>query len=144
MNYFYNKNEQIYVSNNSNEDDIEDSGSSGYEEEEEEEDELHCKNLDPALAKLMGIVIEEQKNIDWKPPMKSGLDNSEKIISNHYFSNHITNENKTDYYFMVIKEDITNYKTLSNKQLEYINYLTNEQKFELIQIYNKITKNKIP
>ena len=49
-------------------------------EQEEEYGDIQCKNLDPALAKLMGILIEEQKEIDWKPPLKSGLDNSKEIV----------------------------------------------------------------
>ena len=43
------------------------------------DDELACKNMDPALAKIMGIIVEETKT-DWTPPSHSGLNNSEKII----------------------------------------------------------------
>jgi hypothetical protein len=119
--------------------DSEDSSESNYETEPEE---LQCKNLDPALAKLMGIIIEEQKEINWRPPVKPGLDNSEKIISNDYLKRNGLLVNDNDY-FKVIKDNIVNYRTLSDKQLEYIKNLNNDQKFELIQIYNVIMNNTI-
>jgi len=111
-----------------------------YDESSESEygNDLYCKNIDPLLAKLMGIIIEEQNNnkIEWKPPSKSGLDNSEQIISSIYFKN----KNSIDYidFFKVIKDDILNYKTLTTKQLDYIKNLNNHEKFELIEIYNKL------
>lgn len=140
----------------------EESSESDYEQETEN---LTCKNLDPALAKLMGIMIEEQIETDWKPPLKSGLDNSKEIFSSIYLKNkhsitpfniknaesnvafslknrdevgdlNVKRCNEIDY-FKVIKEDIVNYKTLTKEQLEYIKTMTNEEKFELIQIYNK-------
>ena len=113
---------------------------SGEEEEEEEEEiigELRCRNMDPALAKLMGIIIEEQQISDWVPPSKSGLDNSKEIVSSSYFNNKGVSLNDVDF-FKVIKDDIINYKTLSDRQLNYIKNLNNEEKFELIKIYNRI------
>ena len=105
-------------------------------EQEEEYGDIQCKNLDPALAKLMGILIEEQKEIDWKPPLKSGLDNSKEIVSSMYLKHNFLS-NEIDY-FTVIKDDILSYKTLTQNQIEYIKHLNNEDKFELIQIYNKL------
>lgn len=117
-------------------------GDSDYDSSESEDDyeekhdsqEFQCKNMDPALAKLMGIIIEEQKfETDWKPPSKSGLDNSEKIIS--------FNKAKEDSdYFEMIKDDISKYKKLSDKQLDYIKSLDNDKKFELIEIYNRFCR----
>jgi len=103
----------------------------------EEDEEIQCKNIDPGLAKLMGIIIEEQRETDWKPPSKSGLENSDKIISSVYFTNKNFIENDIDY-FTVIKDNIINYKPLNEKQLEYIKNVNDEEKFELIQIYNTI------
>jgi len=105
-------------------------------EQEEEYGDIQCKNLDPALAKLMGILIEEQKEIDWKPPLKSGLDNSKEIVSSMYLKHNFLS-NEIDY-FTVIKDDILSYKTLTKQQIEYIKHLNNEDKFEVIQIYNKL------
>jgi hypothetical protein len=120
--------------------DYDESSESEYEEDDEE---IKCKNLDPVLAKLMGLIIEEQKEIIWKPPMKPGLDNSEKIIS----SNYCKNSNLNIDFFKVIKDDIINYKKLTDRQLEYIKNLNNEEKFELIQLYDKmieVTINNLP
>jgi hypothetical protein len=110
----------------------------GSSESDYDEEELQCKNIDPLLAKLMGIIIEEQNNnkIEWKPPSKSGLDNSEQIISSIYFKNKNSIEDID--FFKVIKNDILNYKTLTTKQLDYIKNLNNDEKFELIEIYNKL------
>ena len=105
-------------------------------EQEEEYGDIQCKNLDPALAKLMGILIEEQKEIDWKPPLKSGLDNSKEIVSSMYLKHNFLS-NEIDY-FTVIKDDILSYKTLTKQQIEYIKHLNNEDKIEVIQIYNKL------
>jgi len=112
--------------------------SSESEYDEEEYDEILCKNLDPALAKLMGIIIEEQKETDWKPPSKPGLDNSKEIISSFYLTNKILDVD----YFTIIKDNIINYKKLTDTQLEYIKNLNNEKKFELIQLYDNILEFK--
>jgi hypothetical protein len=116
---------------------------SEYESEYDDDDTIRCKNLDPALAKLMGMIVEEQKNIDWTPPATSGLDNSKEIVSSMYFrpiriEKSQRFENNDIDYFAIIKRDILDYKPLSKEQLEYIQNLNNENKFELIQLYNKL------
>lgn len=103
--------------------------------EEENDGELHCKNIDPALAKLMGIIIEENINTnnnvyEWVPPTFSGLSNSVEIIPRK-------KENDENLMFNQIKDDVMSYRTLSPKQLEYIKNMNNDQKYEMIQIYNK-------
>ena len=129
----------LYHSNDNKEGDSDDEYEYSTESENEYEEkddiqEFQCKNMDPALAKLMGIIIEEQKfKTDWKPPSKSGLDNSEKIIS-------FNKVMKDDDVFEIIKDDITKYKRLTDKQLEYIKTLDNDKKFELIEIYNKFCR----
>ena len=130
MNHLY------YPSDNKErESDYEYSSESENEYEEKYDiQEFQCKNMDPALAKIMGIIIEEQKfKTDWKPPSKSGLDNSEKIISFN------SNMKEADF-FELIKDDITKYKRLSDKQLDYIKTLDNDKKFELIEIYNRFCR----
>lgn len=124
----------LYYNDNKGDSDYDSSESEYDYEEKDESQEFQCKNMDPALAKLMGIIIEEQKfATDWKPPSKSGLDNSEKIIS--------FNKVKEDsVYFEMIKDDISKYKKLSVKQLDYIKTLDNDKKFELIEIYNKFCR----
>ena len=114
-----------------------DSDSDSYSDSEEEEEEneydgeLHCKNIDPALAKLMGIIIEEKANTnnlcEWVPPTFSGLSNSVEIIP----------RKKEKDLFNQIKDDVMSYRTLTPRQLEYIKNMNNDQKYEMIQIYNK-------
>jgi hypothetical protein len=149
MNYFFYKEDEkeseCTYEEDSNEEDSgqedsnEEDSKSEYSDDNDNQyksEELQCKNIDPVLAKLMGIIIEEQKITNWEPPKKSGLDNSEEIISSIYFKNKniITNID----FFQVIKDDIRNYKTLTHNQIEYIKNTTNEEKFELIEIYNKL------
>lgn len=124
----------LYYSSDNKEGDSDYEYSTESENEYEEKDdsqEFQCKNMDPALAKLMGIIIEEQKfKTDWKPPSKSGLGNSEKIIP-------FNADMKDDDVFEIIKDDIIKYKRLSDKQLDYIKTLDSDKKFELIEIYNR-------
>ena len=103
---------------------------------EEKGEVLHCKNINSPLTKLMGYTEECIEEIDWKPPIKHGLNNSKKIIPTLYF------KNKSDIqdidFSRVIKDDIINYKKLTYNQLEYIKKMSNEEKFELIELYNKV------
>jgi len=101
--------------------------------------ELMCRNIDPALARLMGIIIEEQKQeITWKPPEKPGLDNSDGIS---YCLKNYMGMAEIDF-FKKIKHDIRNYQKLSDRQLDYIKDLNNHDKFELIEIYNEILQQR--
>ena len=56
---------------------------------EEKGEVLHCKNINSPLTKLMGYTEECIEEIDWKPPIKHGLNNSKKIIPTLYFKNTI-------------------------------------------------------
>ena len=110
-----------------------DDDSSYYSEDEKDEKDFYCTNMDPALAKLMGIIITEQEtnnNNVWVPPSKSGLGNSDKIIKTQ------------NSYFEDIKNSIIQHNPLTEKQLEYIKNTTAEEKIELIEIYNNIISNK--
>jgi hypothetical protein len=91
---------------------------------------LKCKNIDPNLAKLMNIIIDKndsEDKIDWRPPEKSGLSNSEPIIKN---KQNIDNEQ-----FNKLKDDIKYFRKLTDEQLEFIKNLDNSKKLEIIQIY---------
>ena len=112
---------------------MESDDSSYYSEDDSDEQNFYCTNMDPALAKLMGIIITEQTPTDnnvWLPPSKSGLGNSDKIIKTE------------NLYFQDIKTSIIQHNPLTEKQLEYIKNTTAEEKIELIEIYNKIISNK--
>ncbi len=59
------------------------------EEESEEEDDIEGRimaNIDPNLARLLGIEIQQETKSDWIPPSFSGLDNSQRnsIYDNIY------------------------------------------------------------
>jgi hypothetical protein len=96
---------------------------------------FRCKNIDPSLAKLMNMIIEETpiKN-NWIPPKSSGLNNSEPII--RIEKKHLE-KNEKNIYFEDIKNDIKYFKKLDDNQLKYIKNLDDDQKFEIIQIYQK-------
>jgi hypothetical protein len=97
----------------------EDDDSEFEESKSSDSGELMCRNIDPALAKLMGIIIEEQKQeITWKPPEKPGLDNSDGISYSYCLKNYMGMA-EIDF-FKKIKDDIRNYQKLSDRQLEYI------------------------
>ncbi len=59
------------------------------EEESEEEDDIEGRimaNIDPNLARLLGIEVEQETKSDWIPPSFSGLHNSQRnsIYDNIY------------------------------------------------------------
>ena len=112
----------------------------------EDNDTILCKNINPSLAKLIGIDYVEDKQMPekcWIPPTKSGLDNSDVIIPYMYFQkNKIFNNNNHDF-FRIIKEDIVNYQKLSYYQLQYIKNLTNEALYEIIELYNEVLDSAI-
>ncbi len=59
------------------------------EEESEEEDDIEGRimaNIDPNLARLLGIEVQEETKSDWIPPSFSGLHNSQRnsIYDNIY------------------------------------------------------------
>ena len=133
-------NHSFYTNENKEEESEYEYSTEGEYEDEDDNEDFQCKNMDPALARLMGIIIEEQKiKTDWKPPSKSGLDNSEKIVS---FATHLKDKGtiKDNDFFEMIKDDIKHYNTLTDKQLDYIKGLDSDKKFELIEIYNHFCK----
>ncbi len=72
-------------SNESN--DLEDENYYGSEEykfndsDSESEPDIRCKNMDPALAKMLGFPVDESLyQSNWIPPKFSGLANSDKIL----------------------------------------------------------------
>ncbi|MBI95531.1 hypothetical protein CL656_00045 [bacterium] len=99
------------------------------ESEYENEDDLMCTNLDPILAKLMGIIVDDNiiDNEVWVPPSTHGLSNSESLINDDYT------------YFQNIKENIIKGNKLSNNEIEYIKTSTNKEKMEIIELYNNIS-----
>jgi len=128
-----------------------------YDSSEDDDDngDIRCTNMDPALAKIMGIFIEEQaqEKSDWKPPSHSGLSNSERIIKDES-KNECKNEEKKDSttecktqeydsIFESIKYKIQNFDKLLQNEIEHMKTFNNLQKLELIRVYNNIINNII-
>lgn len=95
---------------------------------------LFCKNINPSLQKELGIQVDATAGLksDWKPPSTYGLDNSKRVIPEHYFD---TKFKEIDMYYEITK-DIRNLHPLSEIQLDYIKTLPKENIIELLDIYN--------
>ena len=73
--------------------------------------------------------------MDYTPPEQHGLQNSEQIIPS-YYKLHLNPHKIVDLnYFVIIKDDVRNFRTLNKRQLTYIKQIT-EEKHELIVIFN--------
>ena len=115
--------------------------------EDNSNDEIKCTNMDPALARIMGIFIQEQtqEKSDWKPPLHSGLSNSERIIKNEEKKDDTVEckiQDKNDI-FESIKYKIRNFDKLLQNEIDHMKTFSNQQKLELIRVYNNIINNII-
>ena len=105
---------------------------------------LFCNNINPSLKLEIGIEQNESVNntffSDWKAPSTYGLNNSKRIIPEHYF------ENDKKYYFKEIDmyyeliKDIRNLRPLNDIQMSYIKTLPKEKILELLDVYNLCLK----
>lgn len=109
--------------------------------EEIDDDYEFTTNVNKSLANILGLNVFHETNQEdpfvWEPPKQNGLTNCDYIIPKYYHET--TNYQKIldiDYYEM-IKDDIKNYRKLNKYQLNYIKDLSNEQKLELITIFNE-------
>jgi len=105
---------------------------------------LFCSNLNPSLQKELGIqpnknnILNNAPN-DWKAPSTYGLQNSNRVIPEHYFeSNNNNNKFKDIDMFYELSKDIRNLHPLT--ELDYIKTLPKEKILELIDIYNTCLK----
>ena len=78
----------------------------------------------------------ESSEDEWVPPKEHGLVNADIIIPSYY--NIHKNPNKIfDLDFLnIIKDDIRNFRKLNKYQLEYIKRLPDEDKYELILLFD--------
>lgn len=109
---------------------------------------LFCNNINETLKHDLEIQKqyntfqnpqeEKTQRIDWEPPSTYGLQNSDRIIPEHYFS-----ENpdclSIDMFYELSK-DIRNLKPLNRVQLNYIKTLPKDKILELLEIYNECFK----
>jgi len=102
-------------------------------------EDLYCKNLCTNLKKSLQLPINDKvnNNIDYIPPYNSGLNNSEPIIKNYYFTD--LKKIKSFNYLEIIKDDIRNFRKLNDYQIKYIkNDLSDNEKNELFDEFNKL------
>lgn len=106
-----------------------------YESDNEDDNEIMCTNMDPQLAKLLGITLDteesqEESQTKWTPPSTFGLSNSNRIINDR--SNEIFEEIKT---CVLMKQ------SLNDEQLDYIKHIDKDKLYEIIFIYNNSVNN---
>jgi hypothetical protein len=113
--------------------------------EDEEDNYTFTTAVNKSLSEVLGITIEsiiDQNNknehkIVWDIPKEYGLQNSNYIIPSYYqFRRNQNNLLEIEYYDM-IKDDITNYRKLNEYQLRYIKEMNDEQKNEIIALFNE-------
>ena len=79
-----------------------------------------------------------EDSFDWNPPKTSGLRNSFPIVQRCHIEKMERGE-KIDY-FEIMKDDLRNIRPLTKAKFEYIKDLQPHQLFEIIEIYNNVTK----
>ena len=84
---------------------------------------LFCNNLNPSLKTLIGLENDSRNHFftDWQPPATYGLENSERIIPEHYFDSTL-GFNEINMFDELIK-DIRNMKPLNDIQLNHVKKL---------------------
>jgi len=104
---------------------------------------LFCYNINSSLKKELCIEYndkEEYLKSDWKPPSTYGLNNSERIIPQHYFEPNNKSFKEIDMFYELTK-DIRNLQPLTDIKLNYIKSLPKEKIIELLELYNLCLKN---
>ena len=98
------------------------------EDEDEDEDEIKCTNMDPQLAKILGLHVEiELSDNKWKPPITHGLNNSDRIIND-----------RNNNLFEEIKKRVVMKESLNEEQLNYIKTIDKDKLCEIINTYNNM------
>ena len=100
------------------------------------EDKIFAKTC-PSLSKELGLEMHTFEKSYWEPPKDHGLQNADVIIPSYY--NYHKNPEKVFEldYLNIIKDDIRNFRVLNKYQLEYIRNLSDEDKFEIVCLFNK-------
>lgn len=97
-----------------------------------------CNDNNKKLVKTITI-----NNNTWIPPTKYGLDNSQRILPNINIKNNIYETTKNNILVQNnlvqiknIKDDIMNFKKLMPSQLNLIKNISDNEKYEIIELYN--------
>ena len=103
------------------------------DDDNDDENEIMCTNMDPQLAKILGLHVEIELSDDkWTPPTTHGLNNSDRII------NDLNNKNNL---FEEIKKRIVTKQNLNDEQLNYIKTIDKDKLCEIINTYNNMVRN---
>jgi hypothetical protein len=105
---------------------------------------LFCvSNAEPEKDVLSSVSSSDSSSsvddlFDWNPPKTCGLRNSFPIIQRTYIERMERGE-RIDY-FEILKDDLRNMRPLTKEKFEYVKNLKPCQMFEIIEIYNDVTK----
>ena len=105
---------------------------------------LAIDNLSPGLKEVLNnsngsfSSVSSDSKIDWEAPKLHGLSNSDAIIPQYYFKESLIQKNSNNLidikYLTVVRDDIRNYRKLSEHQVDYICNLDVDNKNELIKL----------
>lgn len=101
-----------------------------------------CKRLSIELKDrlcLQEVEIDPNETEPCVPPEKYGLENSPVIIPAYYKLHKHPYKALSFDYFMMIKDDIRNFRKLSEHQLIHIKGLDDKKKYELIELFNEVS-----
>lgn len=104
-------------------------------------DELFCKNISEKLVRKLKIKKYNHfdTDCDWEPPKEPGLSNSFNIIPVESVKKSKDQLLQDLNFFNIIKNDISNFRSLNKYQIEYFNHLNRYELIELLNLYNKST-----
>ena len=80
-NHLYEQNESIQNINIESKEEDDEEEDDDEDEDEDEDDDIENRimaNIDPNLARLLGMEVKEETKSDWVPPSFSGLQNSSR------------------------------------------------------------------
>ena len=104
---------------------------------------LSIDDLSPGLKEVLKnngsfSSVSSDSKIDWEAPKLHGLSNSDAIIPHYYFKESLIKKNPNNLidikYLTVVRDDIRNYRKLSDNQVDYICNLDVDNKNELIKL----------
>jgi hypothetical protein len=135
--YYHKNNKNIELSEDESEDESEDN----IKNDKEDNSYVFKAKICPRLSRELNM--EEIKFDDmgsYEPPKQHGLSNSDIIIPQYYKLHEKKFFLDLDY-FNIIKDDIRNYRSLNDYQIEYLRNISEDQKIELFKIFNSVLKN---
>lgn len=105
-----------------------------------EENKIDLTRLSFSLVKVFdeNSTINKELETNWNCPNTYGLDNSQRVIPEYYINKNKNNKILNIDYFLMIKDDIRNFRKLNTTQMKYIEELDSKHKQELFEEFNNI------